>query len=87
MNAPKNYADVTLASFVSCCDEIFKNDQELEDYCNREGDGPDPNGEGGLIINKESVRLNTLLLFCYVVLRISSSQDDRKRELPRCTRR
>lgn len=35
MNAPKNYADVTLDSFVNSCDEIFKNDQELEAYCNK----------------------------------------------------
>lgn len=35
MNAPKTYADVTLSSFVNACDEIFKNDQELEDYCKK----------------------------------------------------
>lgn len=35
MNAPKNYTDVTLSSFVRSCDEIFKNDKELEDYCTK----------------------------------------------------
>lgn len=35
MNAPKNYADVTLSSFVNSCDEIFKSDQELENYCTK----------------------------------------------------
>ena len=32
-NAPKIYADDTLSSFEKNCDEIFKNDKELEDYC------------------------------------------------------
>lgn len=35
MNAPKSYAGVTLSSFIGNCDEIFKNDQELEDYCSK----------------------------------------------------
>ena len=34
MNAPKSYADVTMTSFLKSCDEIFKDNQELEDYCN-----------------------------------------------------
>lgn len=33
MDAPKAYAGVTQASFESDCDEIFKTDKELEDYC------------------------------------------------------
>lgn len=33
LNAPKTYADVTRVSFEKDCDEIFKNDDELENYC------------------------------------------------------
>lgn len=35
MNTPKNYADVTLSSFVSNCDTVFKDEWELEEYCTK----------------------------------------------------